>query len=125
MDISFGFNSLYEQKTQLGYPYPQTVRAYDRETKTYNNTLIAGLKGKLTRFYSLQGDLQFMNYRRNNSLYLKDVSFESPSAPAVFKENLQPAINMNINTASTVLEDGVHEVVLSATITAEIEKRTS
>lgn len=74
MDISVGFNNMYEQKTQLGYPYPQTVRAYDREIKTNNNTLTAGLKGKLTRFYSLQGELQLMNYSRKNSLFLKDIS---------------------------------------------------
>lgn len=73
MDVSIGFNNLYESKTQLGYPFPQTVRAYDRETKTNNNFIYAGLKGKLTQNYSLQGDLQFMDYRRKNTMYLKDV----------------------------------------------------
>ncbi|MFM9945130.1 MAG: TonB-dependent receptor plug domain-containing protein [Bacteroidia bacterium] len=73
MDVSFGFNNLYESKTQLGYPYPQTVRAYDRETKTNNNSFYAGIKGKLTQYYNLQGDLQLMDYKRNNTLFLKDI----------------------------------------------------
>jgi outer membrane receptor for ferrienterochelin and colicin len=74
MEVSCGFNNMYENKTQLGYPYPQTVRAYDRELKTNNNSVYAGIKGKLTRNYNLQGDVQFMDYRRNNTLFLKDIS---------------------------------------------------
>ena len=74
MDVFVGFNNLYEQKTHLGYPYPQTVRAYDREIRTNNNTLYAGLKGTLTRDYSVQGDVQLMDYSRRNTLYLKDIS---------------------------------------------------
>lgn len=73
MDVSIGFNNLYENKTQLGYPFPQTIRAYDREIKTNNNTLYFGVKGKLTQYYTLQGDLQLMDYRRHNTLLLKDV----------------------------------------------------
>ena len=56
-------------------------------------------------------------------LYIKDASFESPSAPGVFRENVQPAINLNIHTASSVLENKVHEVVLTATITASQQER--
>lgn len=74
MSLSVGYSNLYELKTQLGYPYPQTVRAYDREIKTINNTFYAGLNGNLTRYYSIQGDIQFMDHRRRNTLYLKDVS---------------------------------------------------
>ncbi len=74
MDVSVGFNNLYEIKTQLGYPYPQSVKANDRELRTNNNSLYAGIKGKLTQNYNLQGDIQLMDYRRNNTLFLKDIS---------------------------------------------------
>lgn len=57
-------------------------------------------------------------------IYIKDISFESPQAPKVFQENLQPAINLNIHTASNILEKDVHEVVLTVTITAAVEDRT-
>lgn len=74
LDLSFGLNNMFESKTQLGYPYPQTVRAYDRETRTHNNALFAGIKGRLNRYFSLQGDVQWMAYRRQNTLLLKDIS---------------------------------------------------
>jgi preprotein translocase subunit SecB len=52
-------------------------------------------------------------------LYLKDVSFESPQTPEIFKTNVQPAININISTTSTPgTEENSHEVVLTTTITA-------
>lgn len=51
-------------------------------------------------------------------IYIKDVSFESPQAPAIFKQNVQPSINVNIQTTSNPLEPDHHEVVLTATITA-------
>jgi len=57
-------------------------------------------------------------------IYIKDVSFESPQAPKVFQENLQPAINLNIHTASAVLDKDTHEVVLTTTITAAVDTRT-
>jgi preprotein translocase subunit SecB len=57
-------------------------------------------------------------------VYVKDASFESPHAPKVFQENLQPSINLNIHTGSTILDKDTHEVVLTTTITASVEERT-
>jgi preprotein translocase subunit SecB len=57
-------------------------------------------------------------------IYIKDLSFESPQAPKVFQENLQPAINLNIHTASSILDQDTHEVVLTTTITAAVDTRT-
>jgi outer membrane receptor for ferrienterochelin and colicins len=102
MDLSIGFNNLYENKTQLGYPYPQTVRAYDREIKTNNNTIYAGLKGKLTRIYSVQGDVQLMNYSRKNTLYLKDI--KSAEQKAVNDTSLNDTIRYNYFFSRWVLK---------------------
>lgn len=53
-------------------------------------------------------------------LYIKDISFESPQAPSVFKSAVQPSINVNISTSSTALPEGnAHEVVLATTVTAQ------
>jgi len=101
MDLSIGFNNMYENKTQLGYPYPQTVRAYDRETKTNNNAIYAGLKGKLTRFYSLQGDVQYMIHKRQNTLYLKDVT--TAEQMAVNDTSLNDTIQYNLVYSRWVL----------------------
>jgi preprotein translocase subunit SecB len=57
-------------------------------------------------------------------LYIKDASFESPQSPGIFQENLQPTVNLNIHTSSTVLGENIHEVVLTTTVTASVESRT-
>lgn len=51
-------------------------------------------------------------------LYLKDASFESPSVPGIFDQDWDPKVNLNLRTvAKKVTEDGVHEVVLTVTVT--------
>ncbi|MCB1705294.1 MAG: protein-export chaperone SecB [Halioglobus sp.] len=59
-------------------------------------------------------------------IYTKDLSFESPSTPAVFKKQWQPKVNVDLNTKSNPIdEEGNFEVVLSITITAKIEEETA
>lgn len=59
-------------------------------------------------------------------LYVKDVSFESPNAPAVFSEQeWTPEINVQLNTESSKLADNVVEVVLKITVTATHEEKTA
>jgi preprotein translocase subunit SecB len=59
-------------------------------------------------------------------IYIKDMSFESPSTPGVFKKQWQPQVSVDLNTKSTKLdEEGNFEVVLSITITAKIEEETA
>ena len=101
MDVSVGFNNLYEIKTQLGYPYPQSVKANDRELRTNNNSLYAGIKGKLTQNYNLQGDIQLMDYRRNNTLFLKDIS--TAEQMAVNDTNLNDTIHFRFIYSRWVL----------------------
>jgi preprotein translocase subunit SecB len=50
-------------------------------------------------------------------LYLKDLSFESPTTPQIFKKQWQPNMNLELHTASNKIENSVYEVTLSATIT--------
>ena len=52
-------------------------------------------------------------------IYIKDVSFESPNAPAVFTEDWKPDSNLELNTNGKKLEDNVYEVVLSLTVTVK------
>ena len=53
-------------------------------------------------------------------VYVKDISFECPNSPTVFKKDWAPEISMDIDTKSTKLEDNVYEVVLSLTTTAKV-----
>jgi len=53
-------------------------------------------------------------------IYLKDVSFESPNSPAVFQDaDWKPEINVQLNTEGKTIAEGVHEVILSVTVTAK------
>lgn len=57
-------------------------------------------------------------------VYIKDVSYESPQAPAVFVGNVswQPNVSLHLNTESTKLENDLFEVVLTVTATVKLEE---
>lgn len=57
-------------------------------------------------------------------LYIKDLSFESPNAPYIFKEEWQPEINMDLHTSHEKLADNVYQVVVHITATAKKESKT-
>lgn len=59
-------------------------------------------------------------------LYLKDVSFESPNAPAVFTEGeWQPEINIQLNSSNKPIGANNYEVDLKITVTAKQNKKTA
>ncbi|QFU77560.1 protein-export chaperone SecB [Halioglobus maricola] len=59
-------------------------------------------------------------------IYTKDISFESPSTPEVFRKQWQPKVSVDLNTKSDKVDDeGNFEVVLSITVTAKIEEETA
>ena len=59
---------------------------------------------------------------RLERLYLKDASFESPASPTIFREQWQPAVDLELNTRSQKVDANRYEVVLSITVTAKPEK---
>ncbi|MFT7288074.1 MAG: preprotein translocase subunit SecB [Halieaceae bacterium] len=59
-------------------------------------------------------------------IYNKDISFESPGTPEIFKKQWQPKVNVDLNTRSKpVDEQGNFEVVLSITLTAKVDDETA
>ena len=58
-------------------------------------------------------------------IYLKDVSFESPAAPAAFTEDWKPDINMDLNSQGHPIDENVFEVELSITVTAKNNDKTA
>jgi preprotein translocase subunit SecB len=59
-------------------------------------------------------------------IYNKDISFESPSTPTVFKKQWQPKVNVDLNTRSNAIdEEGNFEVVLTITLTAKMDDETA
>ncbi len=58
-------------------------------------------------------------------IYLKDVSFESPNSPAVFTGEWKPEVNDQLNTEIKGLDNNMHEVILSVTVTAKQQDKTA
>lgn len=62
-----------------------------------------------------QQEQQFIIQR----IYVKDVSFEAPSSPAVFTQDWQPDTNLDLNTKVNTLANDNYEVELFITITVK------
>jgi len=58
-------------------------------------------------------------------IYLKDLSFETPNSPGIFTEAGEPDMNVDLNTSSQQLHEGVFEVVLGVTATVKIKEKTA
>lgn len=53
-------------------------------------------------------------------VYVKDISFECPNSPVIFKKEWTPEVSMDLDTKTTKIEEHVYEVVLSLTTTAKV-----
>jgi len=59
-------------------------------------------------------------------IYIKDVSFETPNSPAIFANaKWEPEVNVQLNSRAVQMENNMHEVVLSVTITAKVEDKVA
>ncbi len=59
-------------------------------------------------------------------IFVKDISFESPSSPSVFSfNNWQPKIELNLNNSNKQVSDSIFEVVLSVTATVKNDDKTA
>lgn len=58
-------------------------------------------------------------------LYIKDMSYEAPNTPQMFRSEWQPLVSLDIGTKATVLEKDIHEVVLSLTATVKLGEQTA
>jgi len=57
--------------------------------------------------------------------YVKDLSFENPSAPAVFQWQGQPQMDVQVNIGAQAVGNDVHEVQLKIDVTANTEQGTA
>ena len=58
-------------------------------------------------------------------VYVKDASFEVPSAPHIFQEQGQPQVQLNLEQKVATLAPDVYEIVLTVTVTCKIEEKTA
>ena len=57
-------------------------------------------------------------------IYLKDASVEVPMAPQVFTRQWNPQLDVQVGTATAALGNGVHQVMLTVTLTAKLGEDT-
>jgi len=68
-----------------------------------------------------QNESQFVVHR----IYTKDLSYEAPHAPDIFRQEWQPKHELNLNTEVNELDDDIFEVVLAVTTTTKLADRTA
>ncbi len=58
-------------------------------------------------------------------VYIKDMSFETPNSPEVFKMEWKPVVDLHMSNEATPLGDNLFDVVLSVTLTVKIGEKTA
>lgn len=56
-------------------------------------------------------------------IYVKDLSVEIPHAPQIFLDREPPKVDIQLIPQSTTVEEGLYEVVVTATITSKIGEK--
>ncbi|MCY1412330.1 Protein-export protein SecB [compost metagenome] len=52
-------------------------------------------------------------------IYVRDLSFEAPKSPAIFRQQWEPSVALDLNTRQKALEGDFHEVVLTLSVTVK------
>lgn len=52
-------------------------------------------------------------------IYLRDLSFESPKSPEIFRQEWNPSISLDLNTRQKQLDGDFYEVVLTVSVTVK------
>ncbi|WP_397450982.1 protein-export chaperone SecB [Pseudomonas sp. NA-150] len=50
-------------------------------------------------------------------IYVRDLSFEAPKSPAIFRQEWTPSVSLDLNTRQKQLEGEFYEVVLTLSVT--------
>lgn len=58
-------------------------------------------------------------------IFVKDISFEAPNAPAIFRKEWKPEVKLDLDTRSEKIEDNVYQVILSLTVTTTLGEETA
>lgn len=58
-------------------------------------------------------------------LYAKDISFESPAAPAVFTQAWEPDTNVQFGSSASKIGENLYEVVLQLTVKSTVKEKVA
>lgn len=53
-------------------------------------------------------------------IYTKDISFESPNSPAIFTQEFQPELDVDLKVDSKSLSEGVYHAAVRVTVTTKV-----
>ena len=56
---------------------------------------------------------------------MRDLSFEAPKSPEIFRQEWTPSVSMDLNTRQKGLEGDFHEVVLTLSVTVKNGEETA
>jgi preprotein translocase subunit SecB len=62
---------------------------------------------------------------QTRKIYIKDASFESPNAPAIFTTNWDPALDVDVDHEISALSDNTYDVVITVTARAVVQDTTA
>jgi preprotein translocase subunit SecB len=57
-------------------------------------------------------------------VYLKDASLEQPNSPAIFLEQKEPSVNIQLGVEAQQIADGIYEICVSATVQTKSDDQT-
>jgi preprotein translocase subunit SecB len=58
-------------------------------------------------------------------IYTKDISFETPNSPEIFREEWNPQLDLQLGNEYKQLDDDTHEVILVVTVTAKVNDKVA
>jgi preprotein translocase subunit SecB len=77
---------------------------------------MAEQEGNIEQEGNAPDDAQFLVQK----VYVKDISFETPNSPEIFKMEWKPEVDMNMTNKATPIGDDHFDVVLSVTLTVKL-----
>lgn len=57
-------------------------------------------------------------------VYVKDVSFEAPHSPDIFRDEWNPSVNMQLSNDANPLGENLYDVVMTVTVTVTFDEKT-
>lgn len=58
-------------------------------------------------------------------IYIKNLSFEAPHAPEIFRTDWTPEVGLDLDTSISKISEDVYEVVLNVTVTVKAKEKTA
>jgi preprotein translocase subunit SecB len=58
-------------------------------------------------------------------IYTKDISFETPNTPEIFREEWKPQLDLQLGNEYTRVDEENHEITLTVTVTAKVGEKVA